>query len=52
VIPLVNCTIFSWTPRHDKVCDYLGTLDVGSVPLDLATIKLVRLRDGLVQYRM
>ena len=36
----------------DKVCDYLGTLDVGSVPLDLATIKLVRLRDGFVQYRM
>ena len=27
----------------DKVCDYLSTLDVGSVPLDLATIKLVHL---------
>jgi hypothetical protein len=25
----------------DKVCNYLSTLDVGSVPLDLATIKLV-----------
>ena len=27
----------------DKVCDYLSTLDVGSVPLNLSTIKLVRL---------
>jgi hypothetical protein len=27
----------------DKVCDYLSTLNVGSVPLDLATIKLVHL---------
>jgi hypothetical protein len=35
----------------DKVCDYLRALDVGSVPLDLATIKLLCLRDGLVQYR-
>jgi len=25
----------------DKVCDYLSTLDVGSVPLNLATIRLV-----------
>ena len=36
----------------DKVYDHLSTLDVGSVPLDLATIKLVHLRDRLVQYRM
>jgi hypothetical protein len=36
----------------DKVCNYLSTLNVGSVPLDLATIELVCLQDGLVQYRM
>ena len=35
----------------DKVCAYLTALDVGSVPLDLATIKLLHLQDGLVQYR-
>jgi hypothetical protein len=33
----------------DKVCAYLRTLNVGSVPLNLATIKLLHLQDRLVQ---